>query len=55
MVFEPLKQLPVGKASVYQLLVVAKSGGSKKLRARVTSDSIRDPLITEELTRVYAD
>ena len=54
-VFEPLKQLPVGKASVYQLLVVAKSGGSKKLRARVTSDSIRDPLITEELTRVYAD
>lgn len=54
-VFAGLKALPAGKATVYQLVITATSGGSKKLRARVVSDSVREPLTAEELTKVYSD
>ncbi|MFK7822444.1 MAG: hypothetical protein AB8G99_27360 [Planctomycetaceae bacterium] len=54
-VFEAVKALPAGKSNVYQILVTASSGGSKKLRARVVSDTVREPLTSEELTKVYSD
>jgi uncharacterized repeat protein (TIGR01451 family) len=54
-VFEGLKALPAGKSTVYQVLVTAASGGTKKLRARVVSDSVREPLTSEEITKVYSD
>lgn len=54
-VFEALKALPAGKSTIFQLVVTASSGGSKRLRARVVSDSVREPLTSEELTKVYAD
>lgn len=53
--FAPLETLAAGKSSVYQVIVSATGGGSQRLRARLTSDSVREPLISEELTRVYAD
>ncbi len=54
-VFQAMEKLPAGKASVFQIVVTANTGGSKRLRARVVSDSVREPLTSEELTKVYSD
>ncbi len=55
LVFEPLKSLNPGAVAEFQLIVTATAGGSQRLRARVTSDATREPLSSEELTKVYAD
>ncbi len=54
-VFGSLATLPTGKATVYQVIVTATAGGSQRLKAQVTSDSVREPLSSEELTKVYDD
>ena len=53
--FGSLATLPKGKATVYQVIVTATAGGSQRLKAQVTSDSVREPLSSEELTKVYDD
>lgn len=55
LIFDALTTLPKGKAVVYQVIVTASAGGSQRLRAQVTSDSVRQPLTSEELTKVYND
>lgn len=54
-VFKSLPALPAGKTATYRLFVRGTEEGNQRLRARLTSDSIQEPLTVEELTRFYAD
>lgn len=54
-VFKSLGDLAPGDSVSYQVIVRGSIEGNHRFRARLTSDSIRDPLIFEELTRFYRD
>ncbi|WP_291179734.1 hypothetical protein [Gimesia sp.] len=54
-VFKSLGDLAPGESVQYQVLVRGSVEGNQRFRARLASDSIRDPLLFEELTRFYKD
>jgi uncharacterized repeat protein (TIGR01451 family) len=54
-VFKSLAILPAGKTATYRIFVRGTEEGNQRLRARLTSDSIQEPLTIEELTRFYAE
>lgn len=54
-VFKSLPGLPAGKTATFRIFVQGTEEGNQRLRARLTSDSIQEPLTVEELTRFYAD
>lgn len=54
-VFKGLPQLAPGQQAIFQVLVKGVAEGSHRLRARVTSDSLDEPLMMEEATKFYAD
>ena len=54
-VFKSLPTLPAGKTATYRVFVQGSEEGNQRLRARLTSDSIQEPLTVEELTRFYAE
>ncbi len=53
--FRSLKQLAPGQQAVYRVHVRGTVEGSHRLRARVTSDSLDQPLMMEEATKFYSD
>lgn len=53
--FKPLDSLPPGKTALFRLQVRGKAAGNHRFRARLASDSIREPLTFEELTKFYVD
>jgi hypothetical protein len=53
--FRSLKQLAPGQQAVYRVQVRGTVEGSHRLRARVTSDSLDQPLMMEEATKFYSD
>ena len=54
-VFKSLPALEPGKTAVYRIHVRGRVEGSHRFRARLASDSIREPLIFEELTKFYGE
>ncbi len=54
-VFQTLRSLPAGRSIGFQIRIAGSQEGNQRLRARLTSDSIQEPLTVEELTRFYAD
>lgn len=54
-VFKSLPSLPAGKTATYRVFVQGSEEGNQRLRARLTSDSIQEPLTVEELTRFYTE
>ena len=54
-VFRSLAALEPGKTAVFQIHIQGAEEGNHRVRARLTSDSIQEPLTVEELTRFYAD
>ena len=55
LVFGGIRSLPPGKSVVYEVQIRSAHVGSHRFRARVTSDSLQQPLITEELTQFYGE
>uniref|UniRef100_A0A7C4LQL1 DUF11 domain-containing protein n=1 Tax=Schlesneria paludicola TaxID=360056 RepID=A0A7C4LQL1_9PLAN len=53
--FKALPQLPPGQQAVYRVHVRGTVEGTHRLRARVTSDALDQPVTLEEPTRFYAD
>ena len=53
--FNDLAELAPGKTAIYRVHVRGKSEGSQRVRARLTSDSIDQELISEEITKFYAE
>ncbi|MFK7779056.1 MAG: hypothetical protein QM501_13205 [Gimesia sp.] len=54
-VFKSLAELEPGESVIFQVIVQGTVEGNHRFRARLASDSIRDPLLFEELTRFYKD
>ncbi len=55
LVFKSLPALPPGRTAIFHITCKGKDEGNQRLRARLTSDSIQEPLTVEELTKFYAD
>lgn len=54
-VFKSMPTLAPGKTAKFQIMISGQEEGNQRLRARLTSSSIQEPLTVEELTRFYAD
>ncbi len=53
--FESIPALKPGESAVFTVIVKGKSEGQHRLRAQLSSDSINDPIVDEELTRFYGE
>ena len=53
--FAPIDELEPGKTALYRVVVRGTAPGKHRFRVRLTSDSIDEPLVHEELTHYYAD
>lgn len=53
--FQPIDELEPGNTALYRIVVRGTEAGKHRFRVRLTSDSIDEPLVTEELTHYYAD
>lgn len=54
-VFRAIPELKPGESTVYRVHVTSSDSGHLRFRTRLSSDSIAEPLTTEELTRFYGD
>lgn len=53
--FNDLPELAPGKTALFRVHVRGATEGNQRVRARLTSESIEQELITEELTKFYAE
>ncbi|MDZ4688118.1 MAG: hypothetical protein SH850_23840, partial [Planctomycetaceae bacterium] len=53
--FKSLSQLAPGQQAIFRVQVKGTVEGTQRLRAKVTSDSLDEPLLMEEATKFYAD
>jgi uncharacterized repeat protein (TIGR01451 family) len=53
--FAPLPQLAPRADAIYRVLVTGVTKGDVRFRARLISDSLTEPVIEEESTKVYDD
>jgi uncharacterized repeat protein (TIGR01451 family) len=53
--FDPIAKLPPRADAVYRIQVTGVAKGDVRFRARLTSDSLTEPVIEEESTKVYGD
>ncbi len=53
--FKPLGQLAPGQESIFRVQVKGLQDGNHRVKARVTSDSLTDPLVQEQPTKFYSD
>lgn len=54
-VFKALPTLAPGKTALFRVHVRGSQAGNQRFRTRLTSDSVQEPLVVEELTKFYAD
>jgi uncharacterized repeat protein (TIGR01451 family) len=53
--FRPLSALDPGKTAIYRVYVRGRSEGNHRVRAHLTADSVKEPLVYEEMTKFYAE
>lgn len=51
--FQPVSQIAPGETVKFQVIVRGERAGNLRFRTHLTSDSITDPLTSEELTKFY--
>lgn len=54
-VFKAIDDLAPGKSLTYQVKVKGTLSGNMRFRTKLSSDSIAEPLASEELTKVYGE
>ncbi len=54
-VFEPVAEIAPGKTLVYRVKFKGTLSGNMRFRTRVSSDSLNEPLASEEMTKVYSE
>ncbi|QDU59295.1 Large cysteine-rich periplasmic protein OmcB precursor [Planctomycetes bacterium Pan216] len=54
-VFEPVKKLAPRANAIYRIIVRGTGVGDARFQTRLLSDSLKEPVIEEENTKVYAD
>jgi hypothetical protein len=55
LLFKSLSQLAPGQQAIYRVHVRGVTEGTHRLRARITSDALDQPVSIEEATKFYAD
>lgn len=55
LVFRPVAELPAGQSLTFKVKVAAAKAGSLRFRAQLSSESISEPLLAEELTKFYGE
>lgn len=53
--FQPISQIAPGKSVTYRVKFKGTLSGNMRFRAKVSSDSLQEPLSAEELTKVYGE
>lgn len=53
--FAPIERLAPGESTTVRISVRAQKTGNLRFRAQLTSDSVDEPLVAEELTKFYAE
>jgi hypothetical protein len=53
--FAPISQLEPGKTAIYRVYVRGRSEGNHRFKVRLSSDSTKEPLTYEEMTKFYAE
>ena len=53
--FKSIDRLDPGKTAIYRVYVLGTTPGKQRIRTRVVSDSISQPLISEEATEFQAE
>jgi uncharacterized membrane protein len=54
-IFKALPQLAPGQQAIFRVQVKGVAEGTQRLRAKLTSDALDEPLLMEEATKFYAD
>ncbi|NOX54378.1 MAG: DUF11 domain-containing protein [Planctomycetes bacterium] len=54
-IFQALPQLLPEKTALFRLHVRGTAAGDHRVRAQLSSDSVQEPLVVDELTKFYAD
>jgi len=54
-IYKALPQLAPGQQAIFRVHVKGAVEGTHRLRAKVTSDALEEPLLMEEATKFYAD
>lgn len=55
LVFKPLSTISQGESQSFRVKVTSSVAGNLRFRTRVSSASVTEPLVAEELTKFYAD
>jgi uncharacterized repeat protein (TIGR01451 family) len=53
--FRPIPLLDPGKTAIYRVYVRGKQEGNHRFRVRLSADSIKEPLVYEEMAKFYAE
>lgn len=53
--FEPIPQLAPGEQATFRVIVSCEKAGNLRMKAHVSSESIPEPLTSEELTKFYGE
>ncbi len=54
-VFQPVADVPAGKTLTYTVKVKGTLSGNMRFRTKVSSDSLAEPLASEEMTKIYGE
>ncbi len=53
--FQPVAEVPAGKTLTYTVKVKGTLSGNMRFRTKVSSDSLAEPLASEEMTKIYGE
>jgi uncharacterized repeat protein (TIGR01451 family) len=53
--FRPIPLLDPGKTAIYRVYVRGRQEGNHRFRVRLSADSIKEPLVYEEMTKFYTE
>jgi Domain of unknown function DUF11 len=53
--FRPISRIEPGKTAIYRVYVRGKKPGNHRFRVHLVADSIKEPLVSDEMSKFYAD
>jgi hypothetical protein len=53
--FKPISRIEPGKTAIYRVYVRGKKPGNHRFRVHLVADSIKEPLVSDEMSKFYAD
>jgi hypothetical protein len=53
--FQPISLVDPGKTAIYRVYVRGHKAGNHRFRVRLIADSIKEPLVCDEMTKFYAE